>query len=166
MLRAAAILSAALVLAACTGNTLDEPRPTSCNGISSELGGCDPGLPIFIGSDCVSIARQFGTELNRRVLSVIHEPAVVDNESQAVRASQVMSLLTVLAFNRISAIGKIAECDAPEFLAAAEPLFNAELRAKAGSYLYDGSEVDYAAWKEELLRFLHIMDFDEEASPE
>jgi hypothetical protein len=55
--------------------------------------------------------------------------------------------------------------DAPKFLAAAEPLFSAELRAKAGSYLYDGTEVDYAAWKAELLRFLGIIDLEEGSPP-
>ncbi len=161
--RLVCVLAIGFAMVAC-GPNLPGGSATICNGISSDVGGCDRDLPSFVGTDCETIARQYGSELNRRVLAVINGPAVVENKSQAVRESDAMSLLTSLANARLRTIGEVAKCSAPQFLAAAEPQFSADLRAHAGQHLYDGAVVDYAAWKGELLRFLEIIDLNEGVS--
>jgi hypothetical protein len=149
------VLAIAVLLAACSGGA----SPSDCvEGISPDIGGCDPNRPTFAAQTCAELGREVGRALDERLVGIIEGAAVVDEESQAVRATQLMALTADLANRHARASGIVADCSADELLAAAEPEFSSVLRERAGDYLYDGTSVTYQDWRAELLRFLSLVD--------
>jgi len=63
---------------------------------------------------------------------------------------------------RLQELGLVESCDIPAFMAAAEPTFTAELRAKVGAGLYDGDPMaSYEEWLEDVKRTLRVIDAEE-----
>ncbi|MDQ2964233.1 MAG: hypothetical protein M3R57_00060 [Chloroflexota bacterium] len=155
------LLIGALVFAACGVGAA--PTETFCDGISSQLGGCDPDRPKFSGTTCDEVAREFGREIDTRLLA-IYRGSESREESKAVRVAHMTSVAAVLANLHLRRLGLIKECTAPAFLDVAEQQFSDELRAHAGEVLYDGPPVPYAEWRKALLGMLIILDQEEDAS--
>lgn len=158
------ILAAVLMgaAAACAVAPSGAPAASACDGIAFEVGGCEDGLPVFIGADCQSIGREFGTHLNVQTVGVIIGPADVGGEAKSVRIKQAMVLLVDLANRRLRETGLHGSCDGPEFLAAARTQFSAQLQAGVGLALYDGNPVaSYQEWLDELGRTVSVIDTEE-----
>lgn len=115
------------------------PAPSSCDGISSEIGGCDSGLPSFAGTTCEEVGAEWGQAVDTGIRAVIAEPPVVDGKQKSARISDVMVLAFVRATKHMEATGQLASCRAADFLDAATPAFSDELKAGIGAALYDGS---------------------------
>lgn len=148
------------ILAGCSGQS---PMPSYCDGIDASLGGCAPDRPTFTATTCTEVGREYGTQLNGRLLQIYRGPEFVTDESRAVRASHVMTLTTSLANLHLRQIGIVAACGVDEFVAGAEQDFSPELKAQAGKYLDDGREVDYATWLSALRGLVQIIDMEEGA---
>jgi hypothetical protein len=130
-----------------------------CDGVPSELGGCDPDQPGFAGTDCEAVGREFGAELDRRVLAIIDGPALVNGESQAVRVTSALGLVSARANQHLRRNGLVDDCGVDEFLNAAETAFSNRLRADVGSYLYDDQvKHTYEEWLEAVRRFVVVID--------
>lgn len=138
----------ALALAACgAGGTAS---PTSCDGISSDLGGCDPDRPSYSGQTCAEIGREYGAQVSERSLEIYGGPEDPE-ESRSVRGWQLNVVALQLANKRLRDLGIVDECGADEFMAAAEHEFTSEFREQAGEYLYDGPPLPFDAWRAETL---------------
>jgi hypothetical protein len=129
-----------------------------CDGISAEVGGCDRDQPSFEATTCEAVAAEFGRQLDVRVLAVIDGPESVGGEPQVVRMNRYMSLLVGRVNQYLRAVGLIDDCDdAASFAAAAEPMFSDRLREQAGDYVFEGTQVTYQVWRDELVRLLGIL---------
>lgn len=134
-----------------------------CDGIPRDLGGCEADQPRFTGTDCGAVGREFGAELDRRVLAIIDGPALVNGESQAVRVTSAIGLVSARANQHLRRNGLVDDCGVDEFLDAAETAFSDRLRADVGSYLYDDqTEHTYEEWLETVRRFVVVIDQREE----
>jgi hypothetical protein len=159
------LLAAVLVTGFLTGCGLAAtPAPTTCDGIDSEVGGCDPDRPRYSGDTCAEVGREAGQFLNDRLLLIYRGPEAVGGESRAVRGGQMMSLIVSLANLHLRQRGIIAECGVDEFMAAAQGSLSDELKQIAGTYLYDGDPVPFEQWLTELRNLLSIIDMEEGAS--
>ena len=155
------LLSAGLFLG-CQPTAAASPSPSYCDGITSEIGGCDPGRPTFIRTTCVAIAREFGSQLDQRLVAIYLGPESKD-ESKAVRASAATALTVGLVNLHLRRAGLIKTCSAPSFLDDAEKTFSPTLMAHAGEILDDGPPVTYVKWRASLLGFLALIDQEEDA---
>jgi hypothetical protein len=140
------------------------PSPTICDGISSEMGGCDPDRPIYAGETCEEIGREYGTQVDRLSLAIFNGPDDPEGSS-AVRFRQVNTVAAVLANKRLRDLGIVDECDADEFMAAAEQQFSMEFHDQAGIYLYDGPPQPYEAWRAETYDLIAGLIDEEEDLP-
>ena len=115
------------------------PAPSSCDGISSEVGGCDSGQPSFTGTTCNEVGAEWGEAIDTGIRAVIAEPPMVDGKQRSSRISDVMVLAFVRASKQLQATGQLESCTAADFLDAATPAFSDELKQGIGAALYDGS---------------------------
>ena len=152
----------ALALIAC--GAPGDPSPTTCDGISSEIGGCDEDRPAYAGETCEEVGREYGAQLSRRSLELFNGPEDPE-ESRAVRAWQLNILTAQLANKHLRDHGIVDECEADVFLAAAEAEFSPEFRDQAGTYLFDGPPVSYAEWRAEILDLISGFIDQEEDVP-
>ncbi|MDQ2966121.1 MAG: hypothetical protein M3R57_09770 [Chloroflexota bacterium] len=150
------------LLAGC--GVLATPAPTTCDGIGSEIGGCDPDRPRFTGNTCVAVGQEAGRFLNDRLLPIYRGPDAVGGETRAVRGGQMMSLIVSLANIHLRQRRIIADCGVDEFIGAARGEFSDELKQIGGTYLYDGDPVPFDQWLVELRNLLSIIDMEEGAS--
>jgi hypothetical protein len=152
----------AVALAACGG--FGSPSPTTCDGISSEFGGCDTDRPTFVGETCAEIGREYGAQISAGSLEIYNGPEDPE-ESRAVRAGQLNVVALSLANKRLRDLGIVDECEAEEFMAAAEPEFAPEFKEQAGVYLYDGPPLPYTEWRAETLDLIRGLIDQEEDLP-
>jgi hypothetical protein len=132
-----------------------------CDGISAELGGCAPDKASFTATDCDGIAREFGAQLEARILAIAEGPESSE-ESKATRVGNVVVVTSQLANLHVRRSGLIKECTASAFVDAADSAFTPEFRNVVGRYLHDGPAVDYATWRASLSQELSILDRDED----
>lgn len=150
-----------MALAACS-TVPETPTPSICDGIGADIGGCRSDLPVFEGEDCAAIGREFGAYLNDETLAIVQGPSDVDGEARSVRLKQAMTLMASLANTQLDALGLRSACDAPQFLAAAEPEFSDELRATVGDALFDGQPAaTYQEWFADVERSVSVIDTEE-----
>jgi hypothetical protein len=152
-----ALVLVATLAGAFSGCSLSQstPAPTSCNGISSEMGGCDPGLPTFTGTTCDQLADEFGPAMDAAVMKVINGPRELNGERQSVRLTSANIVNTTLATNRMVELGIIEDCKMPAFLDRASLGFSPELKTRVGSVVYDNDPpVGYADWIAILTRIM------------
>jgi len=157
---AIAVAVAAAALAGCGLVPASTSEQSFCDGISDIVGGCDPDRPTFSGQTCDEIAREFGRQVDERVLAIANGPDDPE-ESKAVRVTHVKTLSASLVNRYLREQGLVSECGADEFLVTAEEEFSEELRLVAGNYLHDGPPATYEQWRDELRAFLQIIDQDE-----
>lgn len=154
----AAMLTMSMALA-CTGSAGD--GPAVCDGVSSELGGCAPDRATYGATDCEGIAREFGSQLEDRIMTIIEGPES-NEESKATRIGNVVVVTAQLANLHIRRSGLIRDCTASAFVDTADAGFTPKFKDIVGQYLHDGPAVDYATWKANLSRELSILDRDED----
>lgn len=139
-----------------------EPSPSYCDGVSTEVGGCDADRPTFTGRTCSEVAKEFGLQLDRRLVE-IHTGPDSATASKAVRAGHYTSVAASLANLQLRRAGQIKECSAGAFVNEAESVFSSELRAHAGELLHDGDPVTYLAWRKTIVDMMSIIDMEEDA---
>ena len=160
ILLAVTVLLGTLIAAGC--GLAPSAGPAVCDGISSELGGCDPDRATFVATECATIADEFGRQLEAKVLQIVDGPESAE-ESKAVRVGAVTVVTASLANRHIRRQGLIRECDAETFVADAETAFSERFRSTIGGYLHDGPVVDYQTWRSTLVTKLGILDVEEDA---
>lgn len=161
-IRIATIVSALVVVAsllsACSVFPGASARPTLCNGVPADIGGCDDP-PRYEGTTCAALSAEWGQEVNDRILKLIVEPAVVNGEQRSARVHSVLVLATTTLGLRMGQLGLLGECSASDILTGAQPAFTADLKAGIVSALYDDNPP--ASWKQfntEALRVLAVLD--------
>ena len=122
------------------------PAPSSCDGVSSGIGGCASGQPTFAGTNCEEVGAEWGQAVDTGIRAVIAEPPVVNGKQKSARINDVMVLAFVRASGQLQATGQLEACTAADFLDAATPAFSDELKQGIGAALYDGSPV--ASWEQ------------------
>jgi hypothetical protein len=157
--RLVVLLIAATVAAACQA---EAAQSSFCDGIDADVGGCASDRPTFSTTTCAGVGTEFGEQLDARLRPIFQGPADVGGESRAIRAGHTISLTLSLANLHLRRSGIIAQCDADEFIAAAEAQFSAELKRDAGSYLADGPAVSYEVWLDTLKSMATIIDMEED----
>lgn len=144
----------ALGLAGCGLVTNRSPTPSTCNGISTEIGPCG-AAPSFGGSSCESLAGEYGTALDRALLEVVRGPSDVGGEGRSVRLLHTEVFVTTALTDRMVQAGLIEQCKMPDFLDLAAAKFSDELKSTVGHVLFDGQpDVSY---QEFLTRLAKVM---------
>jgi hypothetical protein len=155
--RTSALALIVLLAGASSGCSLAQgtPTPTTCNGISSELGGCAADLPTFTGTSCDQLADEFGPAMDAAVMKVIHGPKEANGERQSVRLTSANIVITTLATNRMIELGIIEDCKMPAFLDRAALGFSPELKSQVGTVVYDNDPpAGYGDWIAILTRIM------------
>lgn len=163
-LGAARLLALVAVLAACdVGITPPTPAPTVCDGVSSELGGCDPAVRHqYTGTTCEAVGAEWGRVLDRAIVGILKGPEEVGGNARSVRLQQALVITTGDANQHLRRHGLIAECDVPEFLAAGTPHFSADLQSGIGAAHFDGNPMSsFAEWLADVQSVVRIIDQQE-----
>ena len=159
LLRWAVLLAMVAVAASCNIVSPGNPSPTVCNGISSEVGGCDPGRHEFTSSTCQDLAKEWATVLDAAVVKILDGPEAVAEQGRSVRLRQALVITTGDMNIRMQALSLQAACDLPEFMGAAEPVFSGALRAGVGNALYDGAPTaTYGEWLDDVRSVARSID--------
>lgn len=140
--------------------TAASPVPTQrvCDGISSEVGGCEP-RHSFAATTCGGLAEEWARELDRKVMPIVRDPDQDPTQAASVLMHQAVVVVTVDMNARLRSLGLVGECDVPTFLAAAEPHLSAELRDGAGALLFDGNPpTTYQDWLDDVRRVLRVIE--------
>jgi hypothetical protein len=150
--------------ASCTNSGSPSPAATVCDGISSDIGGCTAERHTFTATTCEGLAREWAGVLDPQVVAILNGPAD-PIQAESSRLKQAVVIVTTDMNTKLRALGLAQTCDVPAFMAAAEPVFSADLRAKVGSGLYDGAPVaTYQDWLADTKQTVAVIDFGE--SPE
>ena len=140
------------------------PNPDEiCDGVQRTLGGCDEDQPTYAGTTCEDVGREFGEQLNSRIMEALEGDDVVDGLAKSARVTNAEYLLVIRANQHLRRSGIVDECDASSFLSAAEPEFSDELKSEIGPALseFQDHEVTYDEWRAGLLDKLSVVDEDE-----
>ena len=141
------------------------PDPNEfCDGVQRTLGGCDENQPTYAGTTCEDVGREFGAQLNDRIVDALGGDDVVDGLGRSARVTNAEYLLVIRANQHLRRSGIVDECSAAPFLAAAEPHFSDELRSELGPMLseFQDHEITYDEWRAGLLDALSVIDEDED----
>jgi hypothetical protein len=140
-------------LAGC-GTVFGSPTPSSCEGVSTEIGPCG-GRPTFAGTTCESLAAEFGQALEGALLEIVRGPADVGGDAKSSRVIHAEAFVTTALTDRMVAIGLIEQCKMPAFLDSAKSGFSDELKAGIGHALYDGQpDVSYQEFLDRLAKVM------------
>jgi hypothetical protein len=156
-------MNAAAGLVLLTGCVFNGPSPSAsfCDGIPADWGACDTDRPSFSGATCGEVGTEFGQQLGPRALEIFDGPQIVDGNDRTVQLQQLVILHIQLANKHLRDTGQVMVCEVPEFLDAAEAAFPAEFIERVGSNAFFDQTVSYEAWREDLKRFLVVIDRDE-----
>jgi len=152
----AILLAIVATIASCAPTA--SPSQAVCDGISSEVGGCTAERHKFIGSTCEALGKEWGEVLDRAVVAIIDGPEAVAKQARSVRLRQALVIATADMNTRLQELKLQADCDLPEFMAAAEPTFSEKLRAGVGAALFDGSPATYEDWLEDVRKVARSID--------
>lgn len=151
--------------ASCANVGSPSPSQTVCAGISSDAGGCTAERHSFAATTCDGLAREWATVLDRQVVEILDGPAD-PSRAVSVRLKSAVAIVTIDMNTKLRALGLAADCDVPEFMAAAQAGFSAEVRAKVGAGLYDGNPAaTYEEWLTDVKRTLAVIDAGESPAP-
>jgi hypothetical protein len=149
-----------LIIAAC-----GTPDPNEvCDGVQRSLGGCDGNQPTYAGTTCDEVGREFGIQLDSRIVDALEGQDVVDGLAKSARVTNAEYLLVARANQHLRRSGLIADCSATTFFEAAEREFSDELKSELGPVLseFQDHEVTYEEWRAGLLDKLSVIDEDED----
>ena len=107
----------AVGLGAC-GLVVQSPvaTPAVCDGVDSGLGGCDPDQPEFTGTTCESVAREFGAQLDDRIVPILEGNDVVNGEHKSVRMGHAVALMVTRVDQYLGLPAVAVNCHAAQFL--------------------------------------------------
>jgi hypothetical protein len=163
---AGTLLAVVAVMAACSAAPQASPTQEVCDGISDDMGGCTTERHQFTGSTCADLAREWVTVLDPAVLAILDGPAGVNSQARSSRLKQVVVITTLDMNTRLRALDLQADCDVPEFMAVAVPLFSEKVRSGAGSALWDGNPpATFEEWLDDVSRTLRVIDDGESPAP-
>ena len=166
-LRLSTLLATVLVVSSC-GATSTPPPATQqvCDGISADVGGCTTPRHTFTGRTCIDLAKEWAGVLDPALVAILDGPAVSQTNGRSVRLQQALVIATADMNIRLRDLNLQDGCDAPEFLAAAEPLFSSRLKSGIGDVLFDGNPVStYDDWLGDVRRELRVIDDGESPGP-
>jgi hypothetical protein len=166
--RLAATLLVAVAAASCTSTPQSSavPQQSTCGGVSSDIGGCSAERHTFTGSTCRDLAVEWATVLDKAVLRVLDGPDAEGGNRRSTRLRQALVIATADVNTRLQLLHLEADCDVPEFMAAAEPRFSASLRDRVGAALFDGDPVStYQDWLADVGRVIRAIDDGESPAP-
>lgn len=160
---AGTLLAAVAVIAACNAAPQASPSQEVCDGISADMGGCTGERHQFTSTTCADLAREWVTVLDPAVVAILDGPAGVRRSSLLKQAV----VITTLDMNtRLRALDLQADCDAPEFMAVAVPLFSDKVRSGVGNALWDGEPpATFEEWLDDVRRTLRVIDDGESPAP-
>lgn len=161
LLRSTMLLAGIAVIASCTSlpGASSSPAQTICNGVSSEVGGCTAERHKYTSSTCADVAREWAQVLDRAAVAVLDGPEVVAEQRRSVRLRQALVIASADMNLRIRELRLQEKCDLPEFMAAAEPVFSADLRARVGAALFDGDPIaSYEDWLADVQEVARVID--------
>ena len=148
----AGCLGAVLLVAGCRAAAVTPPpnaEPSICNEIPSTFGGCDPDRPVFAGSTCQELAAEWGRDIDKRIVAVIHGPADASGNAKSARNVDALVLSSMVVRMRLDELGIRRSCGLDTFWPIADQQFSADLRSGAGAILWDGDPIvpfdDWAA---------------------
>jgi len=134
-------------------------KAASCDGVSSDVGGCAADQPTFSGTTCAEVGAEWGEIVDERSLAVIQGPANADGKARSARLKDVQVLAFVRAADHMGEVGILGSCHSAEFVGAAEPKFTPELRASVGGAMYDGEPVvTYTEYLADVLQTARALD--------
>lgn len=143
----------------CGSDARSSATQTICDGISSDVGGCTTERHGFAGSSCAGLAEEWATELDGQIVEILEGPDSVADQGRSVRIRQALVVTTVDMNTRLTELALQADCDVPEFMAAAEARFSETLRAGAGDALYDGDpSATYEEWLQDVRNVVRMID--------
>ena len=130
------------------------PVASFCNGVSAEVGGCGP-TPSFEATTCDTLAAEFGSEVDRAMLEIVNGPESVAREARSIRILHRGIVITTALTDRMTALGILQTCTMPAFLDEAATAFSADMKARIGAVLNDGSPpATYEEFRERLGRIM------------
>lgn len=151
----------ALLVAACsvpTATPTDDPATTICDGIAAEFGGCSPDRPDYTGTTCAALAAEWGRDVDQRIFAVVEGPRDADGKAKSVRNTDVLVLTSLVLTRRLDALGMRAACNMDEFWPIAQQQLSDDVKAGAGSIMWDGDPIvpfeDWLARAEEIVRMI------------
>lgn len=119
---------------------------------------------------CARAGAEFGDALDQRILEILDTVEPRDWQGAPSLISFAEARLAARAIAELRDDGRSAECDADEFLTAAEGKFSDELRAGVGPALRlldeERDDVSYAEWLANLREMLAAMDPDPAPPPD
>ena len=137
-----ALLALALLVVGCSGSTT-QPDET----------------PVYTGTTCAELAREWGQEVDRRITDIIDGPEVVNGQAKSAQNTDALVLPSTALSVHLTHVGMLNECDMPEFLPIAEREFSDKLRSGAGTILYDADPVaTYDDWHAKMESILLVID--------
>jgi hypothetical protein len=158
LLRLLLASAVALLGASCTV-TQASPDQAVCDGVSSEVGGCTLERHAFAGETCDALTEEWAQALDGAIVAVLDGPEAVGELGRSVRIRQALIVTTADLNQRLQALQLQAECDLPEFMAIAEPLFSTTLRDGVGAALYDGAPMaTYDEWLQDVRNVARSID--------
>jgi hypothetical protein len=155
----AMLLMVVSAIAACSSGVTASPSQTVCDGISSDVGGCTTERHEFTGTTCEGLAKEWAVALDGKIVGILNGPGSVGELGRSVRIRQALILTTTDMNTRLTELGLQADCDLPEFMAAAEPMFSGALKAGVGDALYDGKPpATYEEWLQDVSHVVRMID--------
>ena len=140
-----ACLALGLLVVGCTGSTT-QPDET----------------PVYSGTTCADLAKEWGEEVDRRITGIIDGPDVVNGQAKSARNTHALVLASTAMSVHMDHVGLLNECDMPEFLPIAEQAFSDKLRSEAGTILYDAQPVaTYVDWHTNMESILLVIDSED-----
>jgi hypothetical protein len=138
-LQSIVVLVMVVILGGCRlSSSSAEPAASFCNGVSAEVGGCGP-TPSFAATTCDTLAAEFGSEIDRAMLEILNGPESVAGEARSIRIQHRGIVITTALTDRMIAIGILQKCTMPAFLDQAATAFSADMKARIGAVVNDGS---------------------------
>jgi hypothetical protein len=123
------------------------------------MGGCEPGRHTFTSTTCAALAREWATVFDAAVVGVLDGPEAVNDSARSARLRQALVITMADLNQQLQALSLQADCDLPEFMAAAEPLFSAKVRAEAGNAMFDGDPpATYEEWLADVRKVVRSID--------
>lgn len=162
-----AIIAGMTVVASCqpaqSTASLQTPTQRICDGISSDVGGCE-ARHSFTATTCAGLAEEWARELDRRLLLIIRDPNRDPAQAASVRLRQALSIVTIDMNTRLVSQNLKEGCDVPEFLAVGQQFLSPELKSGVGAAMYDNAPaVTYDEWLADVRSVLRMIDEREES---